>query len=802
MVIRLGRNGRFLACSLFPEHKESRPLPGEEPPPQAGEGEVCPQCGEGTLVGKRGKFGPFVGCSRYPDCTLHPQGGSAAAGPARLRGPVPEEPRRRARPASRAADRQRLLWVLELPEVRLHDELRARSGRSTTRTTARSRATARRGSASSAARTCRCRRGRTSSDGGSRAGRRTPRRWPGPPAAAVGGRHSGGGRPRRALDAVDIRPIRRLDTRRAPGRAQDRDRARRVRPTRRAVPRPFRGPRMTAASAGAALEAYLGSLAARDTSLHTQRSYAPHAPRLPRLAGGSRRRLAGAGPRRPARLPRRPRDGPRPELHRAAARGDPLVPPVRGPRRPRAGRPLGRDRDAAPAEAAATGPRGRRGRATARRGGRAAPTRRVAAASGPRSRCATSRSSRPPTRPACGSASWPRPSSGRSTCAGASCGSWARAARSGSGCSVGRRGRRSRHTCSAAAPSSRPARRTAAATTTALFLNHRGAAARGARAPLPPRAAPPAGGPAARRLAAHAAPFVRHAPPGGRRRSPRRPGAARAREPRDDAGLHPRLAGAPAGRLSRCPSARLAARGDGRDRRTARVTSSRALARAGLIVSGAFLVSRILGWLRVVVIVNGGLSGSELDTFFAAFRLPDLVFQLVAAGALSSAVIPVISGLLATDETARAWRVVSTIANLMLIALLVLARRRVRRGAGDHPGDHARVQPGPVGPDGRPDPDHDPEPDLPGPRVAGDERPQRSGAVRRLGDRADRLQPRDHRRGLAPRPDVRRHGARDRRRRRARSATCWSSSGRSGGSGSTTTGGSSWPIPRRARRSA
>ncbi|HEX2753992.1 MAG TPA: type I DNA topoisomerase, partial [Candidatus Limnocylindrales bacterium] len=70
MVIRLGRNGRFLACSLFPEHKESRPLPGEEPPPQAGEGEVCPECGEGTLVGKRGRFGPFVGCSRYPDCTF------------------------------------------------------------------------------------------------------------------------------------------------------------------------------------------------------------------------------------------------------------------------------------------------------------------------------------------------------------------------------------------------------------------------------------------------------------------------------------------------------------------------------------------------------------------------------------------------------------------------------------------------------------------------------------------------------------------------------------------------------------
>ncbi len=68
MVIRLGRNGRFLACSKYPEHKETRPLPGEEPAPMEGEGETCPQCGEGTLVARRGRFGPFVGCSRYPDC--------------------------------------------------------------------------------------------------------------------------------------------------------------------------------------------------------------------------------------------------------------------------------------------------------------------------------------------------------------------------------------------------------------------------------------------------------------------------------------------------------------------------------------------------------------------------------------------------------------------------------------------------------------------------------------------------------------------------------------------------------------
>jgi DNA topoisomerase-1 len=70
MVIRLGRNGRFLACSLYPEHKETRPIPGEEPdlPTVAGVGETCPKCGQGTLVARRGRFGVFAGCDRYPEC--------------------------------------------------------------------------------------------------------------------------------------------------------------------------------------------------------------------------------------------------------------------------------------------------------------------------------------------------------------------------------------------------------------------------------------------------------------------------------------------------------------------------------------------------------------------------------------------------------------------------------------------------------------------------------------------------------------------------------------------------------------
>jgi putative peptidoglycan lipid II flippase len=102
------------------------------------------------------------------------------------------------------------------------------------------------------------------------------------------------------------------------------------------------------------------------------------------------------------------------------------------------------------------------------------------------------------------------------------------------------------------------------------------------------------------------------------------------------------------------------------------VTAAGGLARAGLIVSGAFLVSRILGWIRLVVFAQL-FDAAQLDPFFAAFRIPDLIFQLVAAGALSSALIPIVASLLERDEESHAWRVVSTVINLMLIALATLA---------------------------------------------------------------------------------------------------------------------------------
>jgi len=97
------------------------------------------------------------------------------------------------------------------------------------------------------------------------------------------------------------------------------------------------------------------------------------------------------------------------------------------------------------------------------------------------------------------------------------------------------------------------------------------------------------------------------------------------------------------------------------------------LVRAGLLLSGAFLVSRALGYVRTVVLGTTFGAGAELDAFFAAFRLPDLIFQVVAAGAMGSALIPVLAGLFESGERARAWRVVATVANLLLVALTVLA---------------------------------------------------------------------------------------------------------------------------------
>jgi putative peptidoglycan lipid II flippase len=85
------------------------------------------------------------------------------------------------------------------------------------------------------------------------------------------------------------------------------------------------------------------------------------------------------------------------------------------------------------------------------------------------------------------------------------------------------------------------------------------------------------------------------------------------------------------------------------------------------------LLARLLGYFRTVVIGTTFGATEDLDAFYAAFRIPDLIFQLVAAGAVASAVVPIVSGLIANGESTRAWRVVSTLTNMMLVGLLAFA---------------------------------------------------------------------------------------------------------------------------------
>jgi DNA topoisomerase I len=67
MVIKLGRGGKFLSCSKFPECMGARTIDGEEIKPPKETGDDCPEC-KGKLIERDGKFGRFIGCSKYPKC--------------------------------------------------------------------------------------------------------------------------------------------------------------------------------------------------------------------------------------------------------------------------------------------------------------------------------------------------------------------------------------------------------------------------------------------------------------------------------------------------------------------------------------------------------------------------------------------------------------------------------------------------------------------------------------------------------------------------------------------------------------
>ena len=94
--------------------------------------------------------------------------------------------------------------------------------------------------------------------------------------------------------------------------------------------------------------------------------------------------------------------------------------------------------------------------------------------------------------------------------------------------------------------------------------------------------------------------------------------------------------------------------------------------RAAQIVSVAFILSRLLGLLRDIVIANAfGATDVAINAYRLANRFPETLFFIVAGGALSSAFIPVFSGYFARDDAAGGWRLFSIVLNLVLIVLMI-----------------------------------------------------------------------------------------------------------------------------------
>jgi DNA topoisomerase-1 len=71
MVVKWGRHGEFLACSGYPDCKNTKEVKREEGEykiqKEKTTDEKCEKCGA-PMIFKRGKFGEFLACSRYPEC--------------------------------------------------------------------------------------------------------------------------------------------------------------------------------------------------------------------------------------------------------------------------------------------------------------------------------------------------------------------------------------------------------------------------------------------------------------------------------------------------------------------------------------------------------------------------------------------------------------------------------------------------------------------------------------------------------------------------------------------------------------
>jgi len=98
---------------------------------------------------------------------------------------------------------------------------------------------------------------------------------------------------------------------------------------------------------------------------------------------------------------------------------------------------------------------------------------------------------------------------------------------------------------------------------------------------------------------------------------------------------------------------------------------SKTIASAAIILGAASLVSRLLGLIRDRILAGKFGAGIELDIYYAAFRIPDLVYSIFVLGAITAGFIPVFINYLQKDKN-KAWYLANSVLNLIGFALIIV----------------------------------------------------------------------------------------------------------------------------------
>ncbi|NMB89956.1 MAG: murein biosynthesis integral membrane protein MurJ [Chloroflexi bacterium] len=101
-------------------------------------------------------------------------------------------------------------------------------------------------------------------------------------------------------------------------------------------------------------------------------------------------------------------------------------------------------------------------------------------------------------------------------------------------------------------------------------------------------------------------------------------------------------------------------------------SANRQIARAAGTVMVALVVSQLVGLLAKSLVGQTFGTGPESEAFFAANRFSEILFNLVAGGALASAFIPTFSSILVLEERRTAWKLAAAVANWVTLILLLL----------------------------------------------------------------------------------------------------------------------------------